>query len=1007
MARWGLTEDADWQTRFLSLHQDFGLRGDDLYDCLGVELRALWQVTSEMQTDKKKVFERVLDELEALFLCFPFPKSQTYSTEDVKRSLRVTYNALKMAELRTRTVERRWDWLQNEAVKELRVKLSSSRNWLATAQKTFVPIIEDQLITAGIIQPKTVTGLDSSLRSGPDALMARPGLSETPYVRRAEYHELFALRVSEGYRVILLTGDAGNGKSRLARGIVEESCNDTHGTCIELDAQSPSSLSAAIAGVLVSRGINTFGKDAQQLYLDGVGLVSALGESDFLLLDNAQDWGTISGIIGSTPRATVIVTSSSDVLSGGVRHGVIDVEPMDQSTSQTLIRALLPGACDDDIVMLADALEGKPLAIEQVCAYLSMDELVSTADFLVELQINAAEAMDVPIANAERTLTFTYRRTLDRLRTDHPFAADMLRLIACLGNQRIDIYLHTNAPPTSADMRRHFLDDNCPVLNLPTHKTDIVRSIRVLSRHKLVRVVDDRHVVINWLTQRIINGLIKEDVEGISRSIYPMYAAGFIQADPSDPLPVKLLPLVHHLRQIMMYMGNLYPDLVRDFRIGRVLSILLSGARLIGDAQGRDITVMLWRAVYYNNIAELDEDLLASRLIFMHDRFMDGRVTSWAYMAEIRMFMVNAVSPGLRSWLKLKENAGYNIFAWAELHRSYLLTYDFENFESYIASWWPRVGRVEQMRSPDIFVGWYALGISAMLEAEAARLHSRLDWALWQVVTAHRVFEQDFADVRCKHGMILTAVSAVELCLMGANLPSPVPDELAPLAASYMRSLKEMLGPMYEGAVKIADSRAFDTRAIARIREVQAYAITCDLHKTSTRLAEMEDRRWYDYLEEAIDLNRRAGCSRLNFNIAYEMARTFALYEDSRRHTDAYLNAALASARGIRDGELTDRLELLAVKIRAVENRSVAGDMERCLEIAFRGASLFWSPYRYADALATAAAIGPGLGVASEKVLQIKKLVAQACNYIEVRRDFQPISILERKDFTPVCLLAL
>ncbi|ACU76153.1 hypothetical protein Caci_7324 [Catenulispora acidiphila DSM 44928] len=147
-----ITEDSDWRKRFRALHQKEGAWREGFYTILGSELCQLWEITESMTPEEVcKQFSTALD---LLLPSCPYPaKSNTYPDpeEAVQRSLRVTYNTANVPKLRDYDLPERRHWLEHDVPEAFRITESSSEGWLRTAQKTFLPLIEKELIAKGII----------------------------------------------------------------------------------------------------------------------------------------------------------------------------------------------------------------------------------------------------------------------------------------------------------------------------------------------------------------------------------------------------------------------------------------------------------------------------------------------------------------------------------------------------------------------------------------------------------------------------------------------------------------------------------------------------------------------------------------------------------------------------------------------------------------------------------------------------------------------------------------
>ena len=147
-----------WRKQFLGLHQKLGVRRHDLYQHLGDELRALLEISSEMEERPSVVYGRVASWIDQM-ICNVKPGPQTSS--NVFLSLRVSYNidvddpdfcvldALEKKSMAELDLSQRRKRLAKDEYGK--VADSTSRKYVTDFQKQFLPIIEAQLIEARII----------------------------------------------------------------------------------------------------------------------------------------------------------------------------------------------------------------------------------------------------------------------------------------------------------------------------------------------------------------------------------------------------------------------------------------------------------------------------------------------------------------------------------------------------------------------------------------------------------------------------------------------------------------------------------------------------------------------------------------------------------------------------------------------------------------------------------------------------------------------------------------
>jgi hypothetical protein len=239
---------------------------------------------------------------------------------------------------------------------------------------------------------------------------------DIPFVERPSYTAEFVTRLARGDKIIPFVGEPGNGKSYLADWLIEQHRQPTESR-IDLRAHDRSSLRSDIAVLLERRNITTLYLSDDQV-IEQFGLwLCASDAPEFVFIDNLEDQQLFGRLVFADAHSQVIVTSREDVVPTDMAMPIV-VRSMESEEAQQLIRQLLPAEQDTDVTRLAAVLGYRPLAIVHASTGLLADGFMAVGQFCQALEDDAASVMQQTQKpeDAERTLTWIYRRILSRLR---------------------------------------------------------------------------------------------------------------------------------------------------------------------------------------------------------------------------------------------------------------------------------------------------------------------------------------------------------------------------------------------------------------------------------------------------------------------------------------------------------------------------------------------------------------------------------------------------------------
>ena len=239
--------------------------------------------------------------------------------------------------------------------------------------------------------------------------------------------------VNRGTDLVLLYGDAGTGKSTLARDVAENLVGPAD--LVVINAGSESRLVEDLTDYLHMAGAQSI--PGQQVLLMRAFAYSLSGGTtpQVVVIDGAEYWETIESLLPRShgpAQPTIIVTGRVNLFPDGIGE-VVHVQNM---TSAEAIRMVVDrlAVAEDDARLLADELDGRPLALEHACSILKSDRGPKSIQALCEM-LRADVVGTLDLASADAKLGTIYRRLLEQIRADAERSptARLLDLLICLG----------------------------------------------------------------------------------------------------------------------------------------------------------------------------------------------------------------------------------------------------------------------------------------------------------------------------------------------------------------------------------------------------------------------------------------------------------------------------------------------------------------------------------------------------------------------------------------------
>ncbi|WP_262064039.1 ATP-binding protein [Streptomyces sp. STR69] len=451
--------------------------------------------------------------------------------------------------------------------------------------------------------------LEETLELKEHQTMDRP---EAGYVNRPELEAQFNSLMLDSKRIILLHGDAGTGKSTLARHLVRNFLKvDVDHYIPTVSGHSEDSLHESLATFLEARGKSTRGMDRFSLAREFKSLLKGSDGPTIVLLDNIEEQVVLDSLVPTQPASRVIVTSRKLMLNASKVEGWIDVQNMNSAESRALVRLHTGNELNDrDVATLADALDRRPLAIEHGCALLRIgDETVQ--ELCSTLQFDTAGLLDTAETSfAEAKLTTIYRNLLKKL-SENDSSVDAVRLLDVLAFADTFVGLDVVMPIWQAAIPVPVGRSRVSRQAANLAKRRLKAAMKELESLSLVRIVEGEppnsdHLAIHGLTRAIIRGLRQDESMHVAERMLEevLFLLDKAHWKGGDSIGHMLAHWGPSVRESLLSLGAISVEGVERLQVLRIYAFLLRASRQQGKLGGD----LLIRAILAFNSSDVDRD---------------------------------------------------------------------------------------------------------------------------------------------------------------------------------------------------------------------------------------------------------------------------------------------------------------------------------------------------------------------------------------------------------------
>lgn len=433
------------------------------------------------------------------------------------------------------------------------------------------------------------------------------------YVPRPAYEQEIRQLRDAGEPHVWLWGDAGTGKTRLARAANRDRIAER--SVRVLAAGNAQALDAQLAELLVSVGVPAAAVNPTNSRAHFVEQLAKETLPKVLVLDDAPVEPIVDGsLIGAlcAARGSFLIFTSIGAPPAAYCGPRIEIREMTDAESEQMIRSRLPQISDPDLAQLRQTLGARPLAIEHSCAFLRETGL-PVFDYCHALTREPAATLDAAGEQYGRTLTQVYRMILGRLSssTDVLRALDLLvfstdlMTLSLLAEVWMDgLELPAAMPDSPGEIDNDYLRSaslwcgawtgvkyidptRLPKID-PVKSVALRQALRRLEAFGLVRA-DGARLVMHQLTRAVLRALRDDQADNIyqriRQTVYDTVRAENWKG--GDALSVTRLWWAPQLREALARAIRTIPDLSQvsmddAIRLATLAAVMMRAHRQVG-----------------------------------------------------------------------------------------------------------------------------------------------------------------------------------------------------------------------------------------------------------------------------------------------------------------------------------------------------------------------------------------------------------------------------------------
>jgi len=255
---------------------------------------------------------------------------------------------------------------------------------------------------------KAIDQLAGEAVSHEESLPANDLLSHS-YIRREALHHKMKTLLDRGEKFIILEGQVGTGKSRLAWEFALENADPSE---VELFSLPHAADSVTNVPYEMQSKLRSLNASLEKIATND-------DSPTFMIIEGLDKGHLLSRMLPERTNSTFIITTRrAQSMTGG---SVVQVDPLEISEATQMVQSRLPQVTDtSDARQLAKSLGRNVLAIEQGCEILGQNSDLSLQEFRCALNYFAAQVLNTSGNDEQPPLASNLPRDLQEPHADSP-----------------------------------------------------------------------------------------------------------------------------------------------------------------------------------------------------------------------------------------------------------------------------------------------------------------------------------------------------------------------------------------------------------------------------------------------------------------------------------------------------------------------------------------------------------------------------------------------------------